>query len=143
MRNNTTKLQILNQFERLVSSASKVIILDAFLTMRTIRYITTLGSTSISPDNLVVYKSPKPKVAPREVVLVESKMETICSSIAKDITEGKRIIAFNPYKKNTKNAWSMQELVEKLKKCALLLVIKEIWKPILFYTMLMLTSRQK
>ena len=140
---NTTKIQILKQFERLVSSARKVIILDAFLTMRTIRYITTLGSAIISPDNLVIYKSPKPDIAPREVVLIESKMETICSNIAKDIAEGKRVIAFYPYKKNTKNAWSMQELVEKLKKCALLLVIKEIWKPILFYTMLMLTSRQK
>jgi hypothetical protein len=93
----------------------KVIVLDAFITMRTIRYITTLGTANISPDNLVIYKSPKPKVAPREVVLVESKMEIICSNIAKDITEGKRIIAFYPYKKNTKNAWSMQELVEKIK----------------------------
>ena len=112
---NTTKFQILKQFERLVSSARKVIILDAFITMRTIRYITTLGTSSICPDNLVIYKSPKPKVAPREVVLVESKMEIICSNIAKDITEGKRIIAFYPYKKHTKNAWSMQELVEKIK----------------------------
>ena len=42
-------------------------------------------------------------------------METICSNIAKDIAEGKRVIAFYPYKKNTKNAWSMQELVEKIK----------------------------
>ena len=83
--------------------------------MRTIRYITTLGSTSVSPENLVVYKSPKPIVAPRGVVLVESKMETICSNIAKGITEGKRIIAFYPYKIITKNAWSMQELVKKIK----------------------------
>ena len=112
---NTTKMQILKQLERLVSSATKVILLDAFITMRTIRYITTLGSANISPDTLVIYKSPKPKVAPREVVLIESKMEIICSNIAKDITEGKRIIAFYPYKKNTKHAWSMQELVEKIK----------------------------
>ena len=91
-----------------------MIILDAFLNMRTICYITTLGSVSISSDNLIFYKSPKPNVAPCEVVLVESKMETICSNIAKDITEGKRIIAFYPYKKNTKNAWSMLELVEKI-----------------------------
>jgi hypothetical protein len=112
----TTKLQILKQFERLVASANKVIILDAFLTMRTIRYITTLGSASISPENIVIYKSPKPASAPRKVCLIESKIETVISNIAKDICDGKRIIAFYPFKKQNNNAFSMEQIVMKVKK---------------------------
>lgn len=112
---NTTKMQILKQFESLVSSATTVIVLDAFITMRTIRYLTTLGSVSVSPNNLIIYKSPKPKIAPREVVLVESKVETVCVNIAKDIVAGKRVIGFYPYKKSTKKALSMEQLVDKIK----------------------------
>jgi len=111
-----TKMQILKQFERLVASARKVIVLDAFLTMRTIRYITTIGSASISPTDITIYKSPKPAEAPRQVSLIESKMEIIIMNIARDICNGKRAVGFYPFKKSTKNACSMMELVNKIAK---------------------------
>lgn len=121
---NEDKMIILKQFERLVASADKVIVLDAFLTMRTIRYITTIGKVDISPTDIVIYKSPKPDFAPREVVIVESTVETIYSNIAKDIVDGKRIIAFYPYKKTSGKALSMQNLVEKIKEMCIALGYK-------------------
>ncbi len=88
------------EFKRLVAKAKKVILLDAFITTKTIDLFKALSS-----DSMIIYER---KVEPiTRAVHYISDFKLCLSELLEDLKKGLKLFIFYPYKKGTETVMSM------------------------------------
>jgi hypothetical protein len=94
-------------FLNIIKNAEKVILLDAFITTKTLNFIKNFNS------DIVIYERPE-EITPRTVIFIKSMKQQILK-ILEDLKAGKKLFIFYPPKRASKRAISMADLYEMLK----------------------------
>ena len=110
-----TKQNILRALKLLISCASKVICLDAFMTKRAIDFILSFDNEQ-ELNNMIVYDTKLDKKKPvRNIIHVKGDFDNMVKKIIKNILDGERVVLFYPFKKYFKEYDSMDGLIDKIK----------------------------
>lgn len=115
-----TKVLILKTLRNFIRKARLVICLDAFTTLRSIRFATNMGGVKITTENCIVYDSPKPNEPTRKIVKLGDSLSHTTAEVLKGLLNGERIFMFYPLKK-PKQFQSMdgylKQFINSAKKC--------------------------
>ena len=84
-----------NTFIQLIQNAKKVIVLDAFITMKTINFLNACYSQHYNNDMIVIYSD---KLPPKKQLVQNDTYEEIINKIVVDIREGKKPYIFYAFK---------------------------------------------
>lgn len=111
-----TKTIILRTLKNIINNAKKVICLDAFTTMRTLNFISSITNDTIfDNNNCIIYDTPKPKKKIRDIIQLKNDYDDknnddddIINHIANNLCNGDKIILFYPFKKGNDNFKSME-----------------------------------
>lgn len=109
---NHIKRILWRTLKKMIQYASKVVCLDAFITMRTVRFLRSLmQDQTLSPK---IYDSLKPDEPVRHVVELTYSTEKVMQRMSSDLAKGKRLIVFYPYKKGNDQNQGMNDFVDSL-----------------------------
>ena len=103
------KLQIWDTFKRILLTAKKVILLDAFITTKTIQTITSIDTNA---EFKIYHRIVEPST--RTVVFKNDFAETTLDIVNK-IKDGKKVFIFYPYKNQSSNFQSMDSFFSMIK----------------------------
>lgn len=104
---NGNKKECWTNFLNIIKNAEKVILLDAFITTKTLNFIKQFNS------DIVIYERPE-EITPRTVIFIKSMKRQILK-ILDDLQAGKKLFIFYPPKRASKKVLSMADLYEMLK----------------------------
>jgi hypothetical protein len=105
------KKYIWNIFCNILKNAKKVILLDAFITMKTINFINSIDKEYASSCN--IYKrifEPQTRT-----IKYNNSVEIMLSDIIEKLKNGNKLFIFYPYKKHNSNVSSMEEIFNMIK----------------------------
>lgn len=106
--NSEDKHIIWNTLKRCLTQSKQVIMLDAFITNKTIEFVNDLDN-----NNYAIFEKKKNETT-RNVKFFKNFHFTI-SKIINDLENGKKLFIFYPYKKGTQRFLSMESLVKSIK----------------------------
>jgi len=93
------------KFKELLNSSKKVILLDAFTTTKTIKF---MNDMDVKDDNIITYTS---DARPNEKILHQyTREDTTINNIIKDLDNGKKLYIFYAFKGNGKKHDSIEAL---------------------------------
>lgn len=109
---NHIKRVLWKTLKKMIQNATKVVCLDAFITQRTVRFLQTLmNDNTIYPK---IYDSVKSDEPVRNVVELTCNTEMVMQKMTSELSKGKRLICFYPYKKGNDQNKGMNDFVESL-----------------------------
>ena len=94
---------------RLLKDASRVFLLDAFITNTTLKFI-----ESIEPNNYIIFKK-NIEMSERKMVVIPEKKQWL-AKIINQMNDNKKVFIFYPFKDGTSKNISMEELKQTIEK---------------------------
>ncbi len=119
------KIECFNVFKHLIKSSEKVILIDAFITMKTINLIRLIDpnckinfvlQTNITPTKTLIFRNSTKESKDDAKIDSEDTISNALHEICDFVKSGKRVFIFYPFKKGVENRhFSMEEIKNLIK----------------------------
>jgi hypothetical protein len=104
----STKLEIWKELLKFLNNANKVILLDAFITKKTVDFCSKISGRT------TLYECTKKTV--ERTIIIKQHFRGVCNQIITDLKAGKKLFIFYPYKSKCQGFPSMETFRENLER---------------------------